>query len=99
MSNGELLRVTSQALADLEHDAPASPMRLLLEIASRSPDFTEEQMAGVCSAIYEASGEDLAVAIAPVRSGRFVFEFSDDDGLLWHITTPDGTVLKGAGEL
>ena len=99
MSNGEVLRITSQALADLEHDAPAWPMRMLMEIASRSPDFTEEQMAGVCSAIYEASGEDLAVAIAAVRSGKFVFEFSDDDGLHWRITTPDGTVLKGEGDL
>jgi hypothetical protein len=99
MSTGEVLRLTDEARADLETNDEVSPTRLLMEIASRSPDFTEEQMAGVCSAIYEASGEDLAVAIAAVRSGKFVFEFSDDDGLHWRITTPDGTVLQGEGDL
>ena len=71
MSNGEVLRITSQALADLEHDAPASPMRLLMEIASRSPDFTEEQMAGVCSAIYEARARTSLSRLPRLDPGNF----------------------------
>jgi hypothetical protein len=99
MSNGELLRLTDEGRAILENNDEVSPDRLVIEIVSRSSDFTEEQMAGVCQAIYEASGEDLAVAIAAVRSGKFVFEFAPDNGLDWLIRTPDGTVLKSEGDL